>query len=276
MYYDIVNQMDDDEASDYDWEIVDGKPRYRWYKYALNSVYMISSVDEKCNIETVSFDDLDAWYECVNWVAKNDPEALMHIMSKLVDPVNPIVKTKLLESLEKSEYYSACLIVDTHLRIKEEPKERDFNRKKEKYSKIADEDIAKQLIGMSQILHSLKTTAKNKLYEEKLQEPISYLLNIEKFARTKTNKFIETLQWMIENAPEDLKRIFNTEIQIEIRDNFLNYFAEREHYQLCSFMMKCIPVIETDFYFDIPPYKDEYDDEAYFGEDEDEDEELDD
>ncbi|RKD94563.1 hypothetical protein [Marinifilum flexuosum] len=261
MYYDIVNNMDDDKATEYDWEIVIGKPRYRWYKYALNSVYMISSVDEKFDIEDVSFDDLDPWYECVDWVAKNDPEALAHIMSKLVDPVNTIVKKKLLENLEIKEYYSACLIVDINLRSKPEPKKRNLNRKKEKYHKIVSKDIVNQLEGMSQMLYNIKTTAKEKLHKKDLQEPLSYLLNTEKFAGTKIDLYIEALVWMHTNTPDELRKLFDFEILIEIKDNFINYLATKELYKLCSFLKKYIPAKEMDFYFDIPPYSEEFLDE---------------
>lgn len=270
MYYDIVENMDDDKADQYDWEIVDGKPRYRWYKYALNSVYMISSIDEKINIEDIPFDDLDPWYECVDWVAKNDPEALMHIMSKLVDPVHNIVKKKLLENLEDREYYSACVIVEAYLQSKPEPKERIFNRQKEKYTKVVNTDIVQQLEDMSQMLHNIKTTAKEKLYKKDLQEPLSYLLNVEKFAGSKIDGFIEALEWMHKNSPEELKLIFNTQILIEIKDNFLNYLATQELYHLCSFLSKCIPIIEMDFYFEIPPYTEEFSDDDFESFDDDE------
>ena len=55
MFYDILNNMDLHEATTYEWEDIDGKPRYRWYKYALNSVYMISSIDDICDIDDISF-----------------------------------------------------------------------------------------------------------------------------------------------------------------------------------------------------------------------------
>lgn len=261
MYYNIVENMDDMEAMDYDWEEVDGKPRYRWYKYALNSVYMISSIDDVRDIENIEFDDLGAWYECVAWVADNDPEALEHIMGKLIKPVTDIVKQKLLGNLEALNYYSSCAIVKKHLRSQPAPAERTFQRKKVKFTESVSEDIAKQIFSMSEMLVNFKTTAKEKLYTDDLREPLSKLLNMESFAGKQIEQNLEALDWLLKNCQDDLKGVFDKPILIEIKENFLNYLASKELYKLCTLLEDCIPIKESDFYFEIPPYIKKFSDE---------------
>lgn len=253
--------MDDMEAMDYDWEEVDGKPRYRWYKYALNSVYMISSIDDVRDIENIEFDDLGAWYECVAWVADNDPEALEHIMGKLIKPVTDIVKQKLLGNLEALNYYSSCAIVKKHLRSQPAPAERTFQRKKVKFTESVSEDIAKQIFSMSEMLVNFKTTAKEKLYTDDLREPLSKLLNMESFAGKQIEQNLEALDWLLKNCQDDLKGVFDKPILIEIKENFLNYLASKELYKLCTLLEDCIPIKESDFYFEIPPYIKKFSDE---------------
>lgn len=272
MFYELIDKMDYRERDAYMWKEVDGKPLYRWYKYALNSVYMISSVDEVRDIENVSFDDLDPWYESVVWVAKNDPEALVYIMSELIDPVTDIVKQKLLENLKAREYYTACDIVKKNLASFPVPPERTFARKKEQAIKIVEKNIADKIYSSSMLLSQIKKMDKKKLYEKDVQEPLNSLLNIERYADNYLDDNLEYIEWLLENAPEDLQAIFTKEICLEVKDNFLDYLSKKEYYHLCQFFSENLKEKEMSFYYKILPYTKKMQESGLFEDEEDEDE----
>lgn len=272
MFYDIVDKLSYPESDEYAWEEIDGKPRYRWYKYALNSVYMISSIDDICDIDDIRFDDLGHYYDSVAWVAKNDPEALEHIMGTLVKPVTDIVKQKLLSHLLERKYYKSCAIVEKHLVSFPVPPERTFTRKKEKFTKNVNENIAKQIYHLSNLLVTLKTTGKEKLYEPEMTDSLSKLLNFESFSDHLIREHLDSLEWLLQNAPDETKEMFTAEICPETKDNLLTYLAQKELYSLCQFFKETLQVFEMEFYFEIPPYQIEVmneEEEDYFDEDED-------
>ncbi|MDM8160862.1 hypothetical protein QUH73_13645 [Labilibaculum sp. K2S] len=277
MFYDIVNKMDLHEATAYEWEEIDGKPRYRWYKYALNSVYMISSIDDICDIDDISFNDLGTYYDSVAWVAKNDPKALVYIMRTLVEPVTDIVKQKLLSHLLERKYYKSCAIVEKHLVSFPVPAERTFTRKKEKSIKDVNKYIAKRIYALSNLLYELKTKDKEKLYMPEIQDPLSNLLNFESFSADLFREDLDSLEWLLQNAPDEIKEMFTTKICQETKDRLLTYLAQKERYSLCQFFKETLPVFEMPFYFEIPPYSKEIvnenelfllDEDDYFDEDE--------
>ncbi|BAX82096.1 hypothetical protein [Labilibaculum antarcticum] len=270
MFYDIIDKLDFSESDKYAWEEIDGKPRYRWYKYALNSVYMISSIDDLRDIDNISFDDLGAYYDSVAWVAKNDPDALKHIMGTLVEPVTDIVKQKLLSHLLKRKYYESCAIVEKYLISFPVPPERTFTRKKEKFTKDVNENIAKQIYHLSNLLVTLKTTGKEKLYEPEMTDSLSKLLNFESFSDYLIREHLDSLEWLRQNALDELKEMFTVEICTETKDNLLTYLAQKELYSLCQFFKETLQVLEMPFYFEIPPYhkKITNDDGDYINEDE--------
>jgi hypothetical protein len=272
MFYDIVDKLSYPESDEYAWEEIDGKPRYRWYKYALNSVYMISSIDDICDIDDIRFDDLGHYYDSVAWVAKNDPEALEHIMGTLVKPVTDIVKQKLLSHLLERKYYKSCAIVEKHLVSFPVPPERTFTRKKEKFTKNVNENIAKQIYHLSNLLVTLKTTGKEKLYEPEMTDSLSKLLNFESFSDHLIREHLDSLKWLLQNAPDETKEMFTSKICPETKDNLLAYLAQKELYSLCQFFKETLQVFEMPFYYEIPPYQIEVmneEEEDYFDEDED-------
>lgn len=279
MFYDIIDKLDFLESDKYAWEEIDGQPRYRWYKNALNSVYMISSIDDIRDIDNISFDDLGIYYDSVAWVANNDPKALEHIMGTLVEPVTDIVKQKLLNYLLERKYYKSCAIVKKHLASFPVPAERTFTRKKEKFTKDVNENIATQIYHLSNVLVTVKTANKEKLYEPEMKDSLSKLLNFESFSDHLIYEHLDSLEWLRENALDELKEMFTAEVCPETKDNLLTYLAQKELYSLCQFFKETLQVFEMPFYFEIPPYQKEVmdedelfplDEDDYFDEDEDE------
>ena len=271
MFYDIIDKLDFLESDRYTLEKIDGQARYRWYKYALNSVYMISSIDDLRDIDNISFDDLGTYYDSVAWVAKNDPKALEYIMGTLTEPVTDIVKQKLLDNLQERKYYRSCAIVEKYLTSFPVPLERTFTRKKEKYTKEVNERIAMQVYQLSDLLVLLKTTDKEKLYKTKMKNALSKLLNFESFSDYFIREHLDSMEWLLKNTPDDLKEMFTVEICQETKDNFINYLAKRELYALCQFFSETVKVRKMSFYFEIPPYQKEADaeDKYFLPEDED-------
>ena len=253
MFYDELAKMDEDEEMDYMWEEVDGQPRYRWYKNSLNAVHLIEHIDKLRDIENSSFSDLEHYYNSVNWVAHNDPEALKHIMCEITKPVTEIVKEKFLENLEALKYYEACAIVKESLESIPIPPERTHQRKKEK----ALEDIrlfVSNVESASEILFKLKTEYPHQLHNEEIRDNLGTLLNIDSLFSIDIPKAIDAMEWLRENAPADLKKQFTNKACIEIKDQLIRQLAEEEKFKLCSFINDTLKTHDLPDYFEIPAY----------------------
>ena len=174
MYYDEIEKLDPSEEMDYSWEMVDGQPRYRWYKNSINAVHLIECSDNHHDIEGSSFSDLKIYYESVDWVAHNDPEALVYIMSKITKPVTHVVKKKFLECLEALKCYEACAIVKESLVSFPVPEERTHLRKRKKALKDIETFVA-FMDSASNLLFQLKTEEPQKLNNEALTDSLATL-----------------------------------------------------------------------------------------------------
>ncbi len=253
MFYDIIENMDFEEEDEYSWEIIDGQPRYRWYKDALNSVHLIECSDANHNIDNENFSDLKPWYDGVKWVTQNDPEALKYIMGVLTEPVTHIVKEKFLDNLKKLEYYKACAIVNEHLRSYPVPKERTLKRNKEK--SLSDISfLVIRIKSTSDLLYKAKTKQQHKLHDEELKECLGALLNIDGLLGGNIEKEILAMEWLRENSPDDVKNQFTEKVCIEIKDQLIRILSEYEKYKLCSFLKELIETYGLPDYYNIPPY----------------------
>ncbi len=254
MYYAIVEEMDFEEATEYDWELIDGQKRYRWYKNARNSVHLISACDANHDIDNQDFSDLKLYYDSVEWVAKNDPEALIYIMGTLTKPVTQIVKDKLLYHLAEFGYYKSCAVVKEHLASYPAPPERTFERKKKKAIKDVEENIVEAYKVISERLYKFKTEEKQKLYDKNFSDAFGSLLNIWGLSKEDLTESLPLLEWLFENSADDLKQLFSLKLCEEIKDQFLQVLAEKEMYKLHTFINEIIETPIMDFYYDIPPY----------------------
>lgn len=259
MYFDEVKKLDADNEDDYLWEMVDGQPRYRWYKNSINSVHLIECSDNNHDIKDESFSDLKTYYESVNWVAHNDPKALVHIMGTITKPVTHIVKRKFIECLEALKYYEACAIVEESLVSIPAPKERTHERKREK----ALVDI-KRFVGSvesaSIVLFNLKKEDFRNLDvdDEDIKNSLGTLLNIDGLFNDYIPQAIDAMEWLRENFPEDLKKQYAQKICIEIKDQLIGIVARYEKFKLCKFLKEILNTHELPGYFEIPPYNPNY------------------
>ena len=246
MYYDEIEKLDPSQKMDYSWEEVDGQPRYRWYKNSINAVHLIDHIDNS------SFSDLKIYYDSVDWVAQNDPEALVYIMSKITKPVTHIVKKKFLECLEALKCYEACAIVKESLVSFPVPEERTHHRKREK----ALEDIKTFVAFMesaSNLLFTLKTEDPQKLNNEELTESLGTVLNIDGLISKDIPLAIDAMEWLRENSPDDLKKQYSQKVCIEIKDQLIGLFAKNEKFKLCTFIQDLLKTNDLPGYFEIPP-----------------------
>ncbi len=254
MYFDEIKKIhSDEEVDDYLWEMVDGQPRYRWYKKSINSVHLIECRDRNHDIDDSSFSDLKIYYESVNWVAHNDPEALAHIMGIITKPVTHIVKEKFLECLEALKYYEACAIVKENLVSIPVPAERTHERKRKK----ALEDIKMFVAFMgsaSNLLFELKTKEPQKLKNKELKNSLGTLLNIDGMYGKEIPLVIDAMEWLRENSPDDLKKQYSKKVCIEIKDQLIGIIAKKEKFKLCTFFNEILITNDLQGYFEIPPY----------------------
>ncbi len=253
MFYDELDKIDPEDEVDYCWEMIDGMPRYRWYKNALNTLYFIEICDDKFDIEDSCFSDLKYHYDSVHWVAQNDPEALEYIMSELQKPVTHIVKKKFLENLEKLEYYRACGIVKEHLVSHQAPAERTFIREKEKAFKNIDY-LMTRINTSSELLYEYKTENQEELYDKKLEKNMGVLFTVAGMYKDDVFREVGVMDWFRENSPEDLEKMFDKKICKEIKDQVLNIAAKLEKFELCNFLKQIIKTYEFSDYFEVPPY----------------------
>ena len=254
MYYEEVKKMDYEKADVYDWEIVDGMPRYRWYKHARFAVDMISDCDNNHDIDNQDFSDMKYFYDCMEWVTQKDPEALVYIMGTLTDPVVPVVKDKLIEHLSTLGYYRASAIVKEHLAILPVPRERNFERKRAKAIKEVKDKFVERYIASSELLFKFKTENKDKIYDKRLSSNFGVLLNPWGSTNSYLTDYLPFLDWLLENSPDDLKQLFSVSLCKEMKDQFLQLLTGYEMYKLCAFLNETIETHTMDFYFDIPPY----------------------
>lgn len=258
MYYNDVDKMDSFKARDYQWQEVDGKPRYRWYKYALNSVHMILDCDKNFDIDHADFSDLKVWYDSAEWVAKNDEDALKYIYTELVPPVTRIVKDKYIDCLSNLGHYKSCAMAMKHIKSYPVPHERTLERKKKKAIENIEKSLVLSLKGMDQMLVKFKAEIPEKLNSSKdeLRRSFSVLLNLEaRFYGEASGKSLEYMEWMRENAPDKLEEIFSIEISLEIKNQLLDLLTEKELYRLHEFLDKTIRVKPASFYYEVPAYE---------------------
>jgi len=257
MYYDEIKQKSHEERWMYSDEVVDGKPRYRWYKMALSTVDLISGCDDKFDIARCSFKDLAPWYEAAEWVALNDPEALVHIMRNLIPPVNNLVKQKLMEGLSREGDYKACAIVQQHLRSFPVPEERTFSRRKKKAVEYINMHVINVVKGNCAQLEKFKADCPDKLLsnDPEIQKALSVALHIEFFLFGEClDKSLGYLEWMRLNAPDELKQLFSFSICPETKEQLLKLFEKAELFRLHTFIDKCITIKPDDFYYLAQPY----------------------
>ncbi len=257
MYYEEINKKSRDESWAYMEEMIDGKPRYRWYKLALNSVYMISDLDDKFDIDHRSFSDLGVWYEAAEWVAANDPEALVHIMAELVPPVTDIVKQKLLEGLTREGHYMACAIVEQHLQSYPVPEERTFKRYKAKAVDCINTRIVNILKGNCKQLETIKIDHRDKLFSEdpEIEKALSVLAHIEfTLYGEHLEESLRYLEWLRINDPDELKQLFSFSVCLEMKEQILTLLEKAELFHLYTLIDKCISIKPSDFYCKIQPY----------------------
>ena len=257
MYYAIIEGMSNLQSAAYQWEIIDGRKRYRWYKLALNSVHLIESCDADHDIEDQDFSDMKEFYDCVEWVAKNDPEALVYIMGTLTKPVPHIVKEKLVFHLSQLDYYNSVAIVKNHLASHPGDKKRYFNRRKEKAIKNIELNIVKRYKEISDQLYKYKTEEKHKLFDENLTDAFGVVLN-PSISRKEMSDSLASMEWLRVNDPEALKQKLSIKMCKEVKDKLLKSLAEEELYELYTFINQCIETYKMDFYFDIPPYNPDF------------------
>ncbi|WP_297093321.1 hypothetical protein [uncultured Draconibacterium sp.] len=257
MFYEEINKKSRDECNAYMEEMVDGKPRYRWYKLALNSVYMIADLDDKFDIDHRSFSDLEVWYEAAEWVAVNDREALVHIMAELVPPVTDIVKQKLLEGLIREGHYKACAIVKQHLQSNPVPEERTFKRNKAKAVDCIKTRIVNILKGNCKQLEAIKNDHRDKLFSEdpEIQKALSVLVHIEfTLYGERLEESLRYLEWLRLNDPDELKQLFSISVSLEIKEQILSLLEKAELFHLYNIIDKCISIKPSSFYCHIQPY----------------------
>lgn len=260
MYFDEIEKFSSDEdVDDYLWEMIDGQPRYRWYKGCVNAVHLIELSDRNHDIEEETFSGLKSFYNSVNWVAHNDPEALAHIMRVITKPVTHIVKKKFLECLEVLKYYEACAIVKESLVSIPAPAERSCERKREK----ALEDIRGFVISVESTSGSLfdfkEDNFKNlELDDQDIRNSLGTLLNIDGLYNKYIPQAIDAMEWLRENFPDELKKKFSKKVCIEIKDQLIGIFAEKEKFKLCAFFNEILQINELPGYFEIPPYNPNY------------------
>ena len=253
MFYDDLDKMDDYEKSDYCWEMVDGLPRYRRYKNSINVVHLIKSSDDHHNIENSSFADLEYYYDSVNWVALNDPEALKHIMGEINKPVNDLVKKKFLKNLEALKYFEACVIVKKYLAAFPVPIERTHQREREKALKDIDFLVCR-LKSTSELLYKFKTEQQEKLYDENLKDSLGTILKIDGLFKSYIPKEIEAMEWLRINSANDLREQYSFKVCIEIKDQLINILSENEKFKLCDFINKTLGTHDMPYYYEIPPH----------------------
>lgn len=259
MYFDEIDKLNSENEMDYLWEMVDGQPRYRWYKNTINSVHLIECSDNHHEIDDSSFSNLKYYYESVDWVAHNDPEALAHIMGIITKPVTHIVKKKFLQSLEALKYYEACAIVKESLVSIPAPAERTHERKREK----ALEDIRRFVISVksaSNVLFDLKKDDFQNLDIDDLdiKNSLGTLLNIDGLFSDYIPQAIDAMEWLRENSPDDLKKQYTKKVCNEIKDQLIGIIAKREKFKLCAFLKEILKTFELPGYFKIPPYNPNY------------------
>uniref|UniRef100_UPI0032166BF4 hypothetical protein n=1 Tax=uncultured Draconibacterium sp. TaxID=1573823 RepID=UPI0032166BF4 len=257
MYYDECKNMSGWQLAAYQDDIIDGKPRYRWYKLALNSVYMISMCDDKFDIDHCDFKDLKVWYDAAEWVAINDPEALQHIMGERIPPVTDIVKEKLMAGLINLGYYKSCSIVKKHLNSYPVPEERTKERYLQKAIKYLDSNVVSTLRGSSQMLEKLKKEKLEIFYEEdiKSQNALSVIVHIGFHLNgEKLDNSLLYMEWMRTNALGKLKEMFSLQVSKEIKDQLLCFIKDAEFYRLYTFIDNTISVKSSEYYFEIRPY----------------------
>ena len=250
--------MDNFTASDYDWEEVDGMPRYRWYKNALNSVHMILDCDEKFDIDHADFSDLEYWYNSAEWVANNDEEALKYIYTELVPPVTQIVKDKYIACLTDLGYYKSCAMAMKYLQSYPVPPERTLKRKKEKAVKNINDKLVAQIKSLDEMLVRFKTDYRDKLYDQDkdLQQSFGALLNLHaQFYGQELYDCLENMEWMRLNALHNLEELFSVEISLEIKEQLLKLLTQNELYHLHELLDKTIKEKPTSFYYEIPAYE---------------------
>lgn len=255
MYYDEVEKMSPDAADDFDMEEIDGQPRYRWYKNALNSTYFIEQTDKRVDIDNIFFYDLEDYFISVDWVFRNDCETLVFIMGERIAPVTEPVKEKFLFHLTKMGYYGACAVVKEHLRSYPVPPERTFNRKKEKVLKDVSEKIARKLYSTSKQLFEFKINDKEKLFDPDKQVAFGVILNINGMDKDYILNSLDSLIWLYNNSREELDNLFNKVMCVEIKDAFIKILSDKELFDLCIYFQIRIAIFNMDFYYDIPPYE---------------------
>jgi len=239
----------------YQDEIIDGKPRYRWYKLALNSVYMISGCDDKFDIDHCDFSDLCDWYEAAEWVAQNDTEALKHIMKDRVPPVTDIVKEKLLAGLSGLSYYKSSAIVKKYLVSFPVPCERTKNRYREKAEKYIESHVVSILKGNYQMLEKMKKEQPDKLFDKNMQQALSVILSVEFHLNDEyLDKSLLYMEWMRINDADSLKKMFSFELSIDIKEQLLRLLTEAEFYRLYTFINDAIIEKSSAFYVEVTRY----------------------
>lgn len=250
--------MDCFAAMDYDWQEVDGMPRYRWYKNALNSVHMILDCDEKFDIDQADFSDLKYWYDSTEWVANNDEEALIYIYTDLIPPVTQVVKDKYIGCLTSLGYYKSCAIAMKCLKSYPVPRERTLGRKKGKAVKNINDNLVSRIKGLDETLVKFKTDCPDKLNNpnESLRQSLSFLLNLHaQFYGQQLDNCLKDMEWMRLNAPQSLEEIFSVEVSLEIKDQLMQLLSQNELYRLHELLDKTIKVKPASFYYEIPAYE---------------------
>ncbi len=261
-FYSISNKLEESnwvKAHEYNWEHIDGMPRYRWYKYALNAVSSISQCDENFDINQTDFSHLKTYFEAVEWVAQKDPKALIYIMDKLTAAVTQIVKEKFIFHLAKLEYYKSCHIVKSYLQSYPVPARRTYIRKQKGALKNINTNIIEILKARSAVLQQLKKDVPEKFKNpnKETADAFSILLNIDNTNGLETiERNLPDMLWLYTNNPKSLTHLFDLCIYAEIKDLFIEAIANTQEFELCILLKNAIKTIDCEDYYKVPPYND--------------------
>ncbi len=260
-FYNISNELEKNnwvKAHEYNWEHIDGMPRYRWYKYALNAVASINQCDKDFDINQTDFSHLKSYFDAVEWVAQKDSKSLIYIMEKLTPPVTQIVKDKFILHLSKLEYYKSCHIAQTYLHSYPVPLRRTFIRKQKEALKNINTHIIETLKSRSTVMQQLKRDVPEKFKNpnQETQDAFSILLNIDSQNGIETiNKQLGNMLWLYKNNRNALSHLFDIKIYAEIKDVFLTALESTQEYGLYILLRDAIQTNASDDYYLIPPYK---------------------
>ncbi len=254
MFYDELKKRDLFECDQYAWELVDGKPRYRWYKEAQTAIPLIAECEKKHDITHSDFADLEVYFTSMNWVACNDPGALQYILARRSNPVSRSVKEKILQYLEKFQYFEACGLVKLFLATQPMPKERNFRLLLDK-ALYDIKSLVSHIQSASQILYTLKTLEPHKLDDVMLRDSLAIVLGFDEFHGKRIARIMTALEWLMENAPLELKNQFNMLVCTEIKDEAILLFLKYEKFAICSWLEQALTTYQIPGYYSIPTRK---------------------